>query len=60
MPSKADEDRVPSERVQIVAPVSWVEAVDEWRRRQPGRLLNKSEAIRELVRRQLAAEDRSD
>jgi hypothetical protein len=34
-----------NERVQIVAPKSWVQMVDEWRKKQPENI-NRSEAIR--------------
>jgi hypothetical protein len=42
-----------TERVQIVAPASWVQRVEEWRRAQP-RIPSKSEAIRILVDRALS------
>jgi hypothetical protein len=44
-----------TERVQIVAPASWVERVEEWRRKQP-RIPSRSEAIRILVDQAIAAE----
>lgn len=47
MPPKL-QDGVATERVQIVAPASWIELVDEWRRRQP-KIPSRSEAIRLLV-----------
>lgn len=47
VPKKLDESS-PTERVQIVAPASWLERLDEWRRRQP-KIPNRSEAIRRLV-----------
>lgn len=39
---------VTTERVQIVAPASWIELVDEWRRKQP-KIPSRSEAIRIMV-----------
>lgn len=42
------EDGSETERIQIVAPASWVLRVEEWRRKQP-RIPSKSEAIRMLV-----------
>lgn len=45
-----------TERVQIVAPVTWIKRVQEWRRRQPN-LPSQSEAIRLLVEQALAADD---
>lgn len=54
MPPKLEEDSE-TERVQIVAPSSWVQRVEEWRRKQP-RIPSKSEAIRLLVDQALAAE----
>lgn len=47
MPAKLDPEGEPK-RLNIVAPVSWVRKVDEWRRAQPD-LPNASEAIRRLV-----------
>lgn len=47
VPPKLDEGS-PTERIQIVAPASWVERVEEWRRKQP-KIPSKSEAIRMLV-----------
>lgn len=49
------EDGSPTERIQIVAPQSWVERIEEWRRKQP-RIPSKSEAIRILVDRALEAD----
>ena len=54
MPPKLEEGAA-TERVQIVAPPSWVDRVEEWRRKQP-RIPNRSEAIRILVDRALASE----
>jgi hypothetical protein len=54
MPPRLEEGG-PTERVQIVAPPSWVNRVEEWRRKQP-RIPNRSEAIRILVDRALADE----
>ena len=42
------EDGVATERVQIIAPQSWLEHVEEWRRKQP-KIANRSDAIRQLV-----------
>jgi len=47
MPPKLDKE-TPTERIQVVAPGSWVQRVEEWRRKQP-RIPNRSEAIRILV-----------
>ena len=47
MPPKLDE-ATETERVQIVAPSSWIQRVEEWRRSQP-RIPSRSEAIRILV-----------
>lgn len=47
MPKRLDEDSE-TERVQIVAPASWVARVEEWRRAQ-ARIPSRSEAIRLLV-----------
>jgi len=54
MPTKL-EDGTPTERVQIVAPTTWVQRIEEWRRKQP-RIPSKAEAIRILVDKALAAE----
>ncbi|MGR7993894.1 hypothetical protein [Xanthobacter sp. ZOL 2024] len=54
MPPKL-QDGVTTERVQIVAPASWIELVDEWRRKQP-KIPSRSEAIRILVENALSAE----
>lgn len=54
MPPKLEEESE-TERVQIVAPSSWVQRVEEWRRKQP-RIPSKSEAIRLLVDKALAEE----
>jgi hypothetical protein len=48
MPPKL-EPGMPTDRIQIIAPRSWVEMIDEWRRRQPGKIPTRSEAIRLLV-----------
>jgi hypothetical protein len=42
------EDGTPTERLQIVAPASWVEKINDWRRQQP-KIPSKAEAIRFLV-----------
>lgn len=54
MPPKLD-DNSPTERVQLVTTVAWMERLEEWRRKQP-RIPSKSEAIRMLVERALDAE----
>lgn len=51
MPPKL-EDGIETERIQIVAPKTWVDRIEEWRRQQP-RIPSKSEAIRILVDRAL-------
>ncbi len=51
------EDGSATERLQIVAPASWVQRIEEWRRKQP-RIPSKSEAIRILVDKALSAKDR--
>lgn len=53
MPPKL-EDGIETERIQIVAPKTWVDRIEEWRRQQP-RIPSKSEAIRILVDQALAA-----
>jgi len=53
MPPKLD-DGSATERVQIVAPASWLERIEEWRRRQ-AKIPSKSEAIRILVDQALEA-----
>lgn len=55
MPPKL-EDGIETERIQIVAPRTWVDRIEEWRRKQPGRIPSKSEAIRLLVDRALKAD----
>jgi hypothetical protein len=35
-------------RLQLIAPTSWVQRIDDWRRKEPD-LPNLSEAIRRLV-----------
>lgn len=47
MPAKLDEDSE-TERVQIVAPSSWIQRIEEWRRAQP-KIPSRSDAIRQLV-----------
>lgn len=47
MPPKLDEDSE-TERVQIVAPSSWIRRIEEWRRAQP-KIPSRSDAIRQLV-----------
>lgn len=47
MPARLDPDNEPK-RLNIVAPASWVNRIDDWRRHQPD-LPNLSEAIRRLV-----------
>jgi hypothetical protein len=56
MPAKLDPEGEPK-RLNIVAPVSWVRKVDEWRRAQPD-LPNTSEAIRRLVEAGLQSSER--
>jgi hypothetical protein len=53
MPPKLDRDSE-TERVQIVAPGSWIRRVEEWRRAQ-AKIPSRSEAIRHLVDLALAA-----
>jgi metal-responsive CopG/Arc/MetJ family transcriptional regulator len=48
MPPRIEPD-TPTERIQILAPRTWVEQVDDWRRRQEGHIPSRSEAIRVLV-----------
>jgi hypothetical protein len=47
MPRKLD-DESETERVQIVAPASWIRRIEEWRRAQP-KIPSRSDAIRQLV-----------
>jgi hypothetical protein len=47
MPPRLEKD-VPTDRIQIIAPRSWIRRIDEWRRHQPD-LPNRSQAIRKLV-----------
>jgi len=47
MPPKLDHGSE-TERLQIVAPSSWVRRVEEWRRAQP-KIPSRSDAIRQLV-----------
>lgn len=47
MPPKLEEGSE-TERVQIVAPSSWIKLLDDWRRRQD-KIPSRSEAIRQLV-----------
>lgn len=54
VPPKLD-DSSETERLQIVAPSSWVQRIEEWRRKQP-RIPNKSEAIRILIEKGLASD----
>jgi metal-responsive CopG/Arc/MetJ family transcriptional regulator len=53
MPPKL-QDGVETERVQIVAPASWISRIDEWRRTQK-KIPSRSEAIRILVDKALDA-----
>ena len=46
------EPETPTDRVQIVAPRTWIAKIDEWRRQQPD-IPNRSEAIRRLVEQAL-------
>jgi hypothetical protein len=50
------EPGIPTERVQIIAPKSWVDRIDQWRRKQPDAIPSRSEAIRILVDKALATE----
>jgi hypothetical protein len=54
MPPKLEQG-TETERMQLVAPSSWFQRIDEWRRKQP-RIPSKSEAIRALVDHALAAD----
>lgn len=56
MPPKLD-NKSETERLQIVAPASWVKRVHEWRRRQEDNP-NLSAAIRTLVDAGLAAQSK--
>jgi len=47
MPPKLEENSE-TERVQIVAPTSWIRRIEEWRRTQP-KIPSRSDAIRQLV-----------
>ena len=58
MPPKLEPD-VQTERIQIVAPRTWVERIEEWRRKQP-RIPSKSEAIRMLVDQVLLNDQKRD
>ncbi|WP_108609195.1 hypothetical protein [Aminobacter sp. MSH1] len=58
MPPKL-EDGTPTERIQIVAPQTWVARIEEWRRKQP-RIPSKSEAIRILVDKALDSGNEPD
>jgi hypothetical protein len=57
MPPKLDKESE-TERLQVVAPASWVRRVEEWRRAQP-RIPSRSEAIRQLVDAGLEATKKS-
>lgn len=57
MRPKLDE-KSKTERVQIVAPRSWIDLVEEWRATQRP-VLNQSAAIRRLVEIGLEAEERA-
>lgn len=54
MPPKLDEESA-TERVQIVAPASWIARIEEWRSKQRP-IPSRSEAIRILVDRTLLPE----
>jgi hypothetical protein len=47
MPARLDPD-ADTKRINMMAPISWLKKIDEWRRQQPD-LPNISEAIRRLV-----------
>lgn len=55
MPPKLEDE---TKRLNMVAPVSWVKKIDDWRRQQPD-LPNISEAIRRLVELGLTAAKKS-
>ena len=48
------EPETPTIRIHILAPKTWVERVDQWRRKQEGAIPSRSEAIRILVAMALA------
>ena len=50
------EPGITTDRVQIIAPRSWIERIDQWRRQQEGYIPSRSEAIRLLVLKALAEE----
>ncbi len=52
MPRRLDPESE-TEGIRLLAPKSWYQRVDEWRRQQPD-IPNRSEAIRRLVDRGLA------
>lgn len=47
MPPKLEQGS-DTERIQIVAPSSWIERLDDWRRAQK-KIPNRSDAIRQIV-----------
>jgi hypothetical protein len=47
MPPKLEENSE-TERIQIVAPTSWIRRIEDWRRAQP-KIPSRSDAIRQLV-----------
>jgi hypothetical protein len=47
MPAKLDPD-AETKRINMMAPITWLRKIDDWRRQQPD-LPNISEAIRRLV-----------
>lgn len=53
MPPRIDEE-APVERIQMVAPASWIARVESWRRAQE-KIPSRSEAIRVLVDKALAS-----
>jgi hypothetical protein len=56
MPKKLDPETV-TQRLNLVAPASWVQKINDWRRQQPD-MPNISEAIRRLVEAGLEATKR--
>lgn len=55
MPPRLDEATT-TERLQVIAPGSWVARVEEWRRAQP-KIPSRSEAIRVLVDKALGHDE---
>ena len=55
MPPKLEKGAA-TERFQLVAPTTWFERLEEWRRKQP-RIPSRAEAIRILVDQALDAQE---